>query len=215
MKKIIKIISLICALIVAVTISACNNPENDYENDTPKQGNEYVSDPNVVQAGYEGSSEPETGYCIAYEIDRTISEESEYIPVQLSYGCVIPECPEGCTKVVVTIKNRDEEQYLLEEISPEEFYTDKYHTYSMVTAVRDKDGNLIEVIYEKTVFTFTGSYQFPSSLCNQEEGYLLFDVDALNDNDEYMTGAHTALYYRKIDREILFQTYLEYQQNKN
>ena len=221
MKKTTKIINLLCILLVFFTFAACNpssNNINDNREGENGSGSVVEEDNNaVVQSGYTVSgsgSEPSAPFWCAYSIARTFDEADVY-EVQLSFGTNETNGWDGCDHVVISIENHNGESYIYEELTAEEFFTEKYGVEINYTYIdyEESNGNIYQEV-DKEIFTFsyTEDYQIPNSLCEGESGRLDFCINAYV-QDEVAGIGFQDLYYRKSDGQIHFMTVKEYSEN--
>jgi hypothetical protein len=234
MKKIIKIISLLSILLVILTFAACNPSSNNINNnqegnisngsinqeDNNQEGNNSNGSINqedknsIVQSGYSSisgsSSEPTTPFWCAYHINRTFDETDSY-DFQLSFGTNTPDGWGNCNHVIVSVENKNGESYIYEELTAEEFFTEKYRVKINYTYIEfESNGNIYqEVDQEIFTFSYAENYQLPNSLCEGESGRLDFYITDYA-QDEIVGMGFQDLYYRKSDGQIHFMTIKEY-----
>ncbi|MBP5242680.1 MAG: hypothetical protein J6Z36_03215, partial [Clostridia bacterium] len=87
----------------------------------------------IIQDGYSngGASEPTNPFWCAYQMDRvfTFGKDTDCIPVRLSFGTDAHHLEvgfENCDSIVVSVTNQDNDEYILEELTAEEYFTEKY-----------------------------------------------------------------------------------------
>ncbi len=217
------------AIIDCYFVKVCNNGVGEIENiccDQSQYGkivNKYIQNNNqgtddlnttIVRSGYSSSenSEPTLPFWCAYQMTRSLNEKDESINVDLSFGIEagyinIESEWKNCNRFVVGVRNQDEENFVLEELTAEQFFTEKYkveidYFYKDTSEGREQD-------YVTYNYSNRAAFQIPSSLCNKSEGYLTFYLYALNEETFCGGGAET-VYYTKINGTIQFQNYIEY-----
>lgn len=186
---------------------------NKYIQNNNNQGTDELNT-SIVRSGYSssGSLEPTLPFFCAYQMKRSINEKDESINVDLSFGIEavyinIESEWKSCNRFVIGVRNQDEENVILEELTAEQFFTEKYEVEIEYFYKDTSEGReLANVTYN---YSNTTAFQIPSSLCNKSEGNLTFYLYALNEENICGAGAET-VYYTKINGTIQFQNYIEY-----